>query len=89
MSIDELNTLQQSVNSFISINSFFSTSTVPIVKMHQVSWIAVKSKSVADISSLSYFSNECEVLFMIGSIFRLIKIEEIIRSYEKGIWRCE
>jgi len=26
---------------------------------------------------LSYFSNECEVLFMIGSIFRLTKIEKI------------
>ena len=36
----------------------------------------VKSKPFADISSLSYFSKECEVLFMIGSIFRLIKIEE-------------
>jgi len=37
----------------------------------------VKSKPFADISSLSYFSKECEVLFMIGSIFRLIKIEEM------------
>ena len=37
----------------------------------------VKSKPFADISSLSAFSDECEVLFMMGCIFRLIKIEEM------------
>ena len=37
----------------------------------------VKSKPFADISLLSYFSTECEVLFMIGSIFRLTKIEKM------------
>ena len=37
----------------------------------------VKSKPFADISLLSYFSNEREVLFMVGSIFRLTKIEKL------------
>ncbi|CAF4837601.1 unnamed protein product, partial [Rotaria sp. Silwood1] len=34
----------------------------------------VKSKPFADISSLSYFSQESEILFMVGCIFRLINI---------------
>jgi len=95
MSIDELNTLRQSIDNLISINSFFSTST----NRHQALGFlnsteitsdlcrvlfvidadprSVKSKPFADISSLSEFSNECEVLFMMGSIFRLIKIEKM------------
>ena len=95
MSIDELNTLRQSINNFISINSFFSTSTNRHKALHflnsseitsdlcRILFIidadprVVKSKPFADISSLSEFSNECEVLFMIGSIFRLIKIEKM------------
>jgi len=95
MSIDELNTLQQSIDNLISINSFFSTSTnhqkaVGFLNSAEITsdlcrvlFIidadprVVKSKPFADISSLSEFSNECEVLFMIGSIFRLIKIEKI------------
>ena len=94
MSIDELNTLRRSINNFISINSFFSTSTNPhqalsflnssiitndlcrILFVIHADPRVVKSKPFADISSLSAFSNECEVLFMIGSIFRLTKIEE-------------
>ena len=94
MSIDELNTLRQSINNFISINSFFSTSTnlqqalsflnssiitndlCRILFVIHADPRVVKSKPFADISSLSAFSNECEVLFMIGSIFRLTKIEE-------------
>jgi len=95
MSIDELNTLRQSINNFISINSFFSTSTNPdkalsflnssiitndlcrILFVIHADPRLVKSKPFADISSLSYFSNECEVLFMMGSIFRLTKIEKL------------
>jgi len=95
ISIDELNTLRQSIHNFISINSFFSTSTNPdkalgflnsskitsdlcrVLFVIDADPQVVKSKAFADISSLSAFSNECEVLFMIGSIFRLIKIEEI------------
>ena len=95
MSIDEFNTLRRSINNFISINSFFSTSTNPDKALYflnsseitsdlcRILFVihadprVVKSKPFADISSLSAFSNECEVLFMMGSIFRLIKIEEI------------
>jgi len=95
MSIDEFNTLRRSINNFISINSFFSTSTNPdkalyflnsseiTSDLYRVLFVIdadprlVKSKPFADISSLSEFSNECEVLFMIGSIFRLIKIEQM------------
>ena len=95
MSIDELNTLQQSIDNLISINSFFSTSTnhhkaVGFLNSSEITSDLrrilfvidadprlVKSKPFADISSLSAFSNEREVLFMMGSIFRLIKIEEM------------
>jgi len=95
MSTDELNTLRQSTDNFISINSFFSTSTnrdralgflnsskIPgdlcrVLFIIDADPQIVKSKPFADISSLSEFSDECEVLFMIGSIFRLIKIEEM------------
>ena len=95
MSIDELKTLRKSINNFISINSYFSTSTNPhqalsflnssiitsdlcrILFIIHADPRLVKSKPFADISSLSYFSNEREVLFMIGSIFRLTKIEKL------------
>jgi len=95
MSIDELDTLQQSIDNLISINSFFSTSTnhhkaVGFLNSSEITSDLrrilfvidadprlVKSKPFADISSLSAFSNEREVLFMMGSIFRLIKIEEM------------
>ena len=96
MSIDELNTLRQSIGNFISINSFFSMSTIRQEALNflynteitndlcRVLFIinaedanVVKSKSFADISSLSEFGNECEILFMIGRIFRLIQIESM------------
>ena len=95
MSIDELNTLRRSVDNFISINSFFSTSTnrqkassfsnrskissdlCRVLFIIDADPRVVKSKPFSDISSLSYFSKECEVLFMMGSIFRLIKIEKM------------
>ena len=94
ISIDELDTLRQSINNLISINSFFSTSTnhqkaVGFLNSTEITSDLcrvlfvidadpqeVKSKPFADISSLSDFDNESEVLFMIGSIFRLTKIEE-------------
>ncbi|CAF1984767.1 unnamed protein product [Rotaria magnacalcarata] len=43
----------------------------------------VKSKPFADISSLSYFSQECEILFMVGCIFR---INEINWRQNEKIW---
>ncbi|CAF3482714.1 unnamed protein product [Rotaria sp. Silwood1] len=92
MYADELNTLQNSIGQFISINSFFSTSSdrdtaLKFMKRTTISNDlrgilfdieadprVVKSKPFADISSLSYFSQESEILFMVGCIFRLINI---------------
>lgn len=42
-----------------------------------------KSKPFADIRSLSFFPHECEVLFMIGCIFRLLSIQ---RNETEKIW---
>ncbi|CAF3486969.1 unnamed protein product [Rotaria sp. Silwood1] len=92
MPADELRTLKKSIGQFISINSFFSTSSDRDVALkfsnhstisddfQRVLFIieadprVVKSKPFADISSLSYFSQESEILFMVGCIFRLINI---------------
>ena len=101
MSNEELNIIQQSVNEFISINSFFSTSldrskalrflqgSDVSSELHRVLFDIdadhrlVKSKPFADISSFSDFSDEREILFMIGSIFRLIEID---RDNDQQIW---
>lgn len=39
-------------------------------------------RAFADITSLSYFAGESEVLFMLGSIFRLVSID----CHEQGVW---
>ncbi|CAF3077890.1 unnamed protein product [Rotaria sp. Silwood2] len=92
MSADELYSLQRSIGQFISINSFFSTSTNRNVALkflkrslisndlHRILFDitadphVVKSKPFADISLLSYFSQESEILFMVGCIFHLSNI---------------
>ena len=57
--------------------------------LHQVLFVIdadpdlITTKPFADISSLSYFENEHEVLFMIGCIFRLVDIR---RENEEEIW---
>ncbi len=89
LSNDELNNLRNSVGDFISINSFFSTTTnrhqaVGFLNssdisddLHRVLFEinanprVVTTKPFADISSYSEFTHESEVLFMIGSIFRI------------------
>ena len=43
----------------------------------------VTSKPFASICGLSRYGNECEVLFMIGSVFRL---KEILREEDNQIW---
>ena len=101
MSNDELNIIRQSINEFISINSFFSTSLdrSKAVRFLQSSDVSadlhrvlfdidadpclVKSKPFADISLFSDFSNEREILFMIGSVFRLVDIR---RDNDQQIW---
>ncbi|CAF2065521.1 unnamed protein product [Rotaria magnacalcarata] len=100
MSSDELTILQQSIDQFISVNSFFSTSTD---YQKAVSFLddadkssnlervlfeidadpaVVTAKPFADVSPFSDYPDESEVLFMLGSIFRL---ESINRNNDQ-IW---
>ncbi|CAF1185592.1 unnamed protein product [Rotaria sp. Silwood1] len=89
MAKDELKVLCNSVDQFISINSFFSTSVDRYVALGfldpssddfgQVLFDidadpTVTTKPFADITKLSYFSNEKEILFMLGSIFRIVGV---------------
>ncbi|CAF4702692.1 unnamed protein product, partial [Rotaria socialis] len=101
ISSNELETLRQSCDQFISINSFFSTS---IDKKQALSFLnscdvgdnieqvlfeidanpaLVTSKPFADVSSYSEFADESEVLFMLGSIFRL---QNVKRSSDSRVW---
>ncbi|CAF2156044.1 unnamed protein product [Rotaria magnacalcarata] len=101
MSAEELRNLQRSIGQYISINSFFSTSSNRDIAMkfsalstasndlYRILYIidadprTVKSKPFADISTLSYFPSENEILFMIGCIFRLVSIR---RDDTENIW---
>lgn len=105
MSTDELDDLKQHIGQFVSINSFFSTSTNRATALFflgdRTSWTNPKLESVlfeihadpqmvitkpfADISRYSHFNNEMEILFMIGSIFRLMNIKQ----NEDRIWIIE
>ncbi|CAF0880744.1 unnamed protein product [Adineta ricciae] len=91
MSSDELEILRRSTGKLISINSFFSTSLdrqttsafLPSSSdLHRVLFVidadpaVVMSKPFADVSKLSDFTNEREVLFMSGCIFRLNGIHQ-------------
>lgn len=92
MSKDEIRTLQNSINQFISINSFLSTSVQretalfflgegqPANNLQKVLFEidvdperihANSTTAFADINEYSVFNDEGEVLFMLGSIFRL------------------
>ncbi|CAF4076836.1 unnamed protein product, partial [Adineta steineri] len=93
MSNDEINSLKQNIDQFISINSFFSTTddrstalfllgdlTTQIDSERVLFEIeadpkVVTTKPFANISKHSDFPDESEVLFMIGSIFRLNSID--------------
>ncbi|CAF1424083.1 unnamed protein product [Rotaria sordida] len=94
ISNDELDYLKQNIGQFISINSFFSTSTnrttalfflgdtTSLIGLKLVGILfeidadpqMVTTKPFADISKYSHFTNESEVLFMIGSLFHLNSI---------------
>ncbi|CAF1098451.1 unnamed protein product [Adineta ricciae] len=91
MSSDELEILRRSIGKLISINSFFSTSLdretastflTSSSDLHRVLFVidadpaVVMSKPFADISKLSDFAAEREVLFMSGCIFRLDEIHQ-------------
>ncbi|CAF1351572.1 unnamed protein product [Rotaria sordida] len=101
ISSDELETLKQLVGHFISVNSFFSTSTVYKLALSFVKGPDIQTdlervlfeidadpkivttKPFADISKCSEYSQESEILFMLGSIFRLDSVE---RSSDDRLW---
>ncbi|CAF1236295.1 unnamed protein product, partial [Rotaria sordida] len=84
-----------SINSFFSTSadrdvalrflkhSAISNDLHPILFIIDADPRVVKSKPFADISSHSYFPLECEILFMVGCIFRLI---DIYRDDNEQIW---
>ncbi|UJR31822.1 hypothetical protein I4U23_019299 [Adineta vaga] len=86
---DELKILKDSIGKYISINSFFSTSLnrdlalvfSPEDNQYERVLFEIDAdpsinydKPFADISSFSNFPNESEVLFMSGSIFRVMNV---------------
>ncbi|UJR19907.1 hypothetical protein I4U23_023039 [Adineta vaga] len=90
ISNDELQSLRNSVNKYISINSFFSASTDPkkallfLRESDDLKRILFKiyadpktatTRPFADISKYSVFPDEAEILFMLDSIFCLDKID--------------
>ncbi|UJR08806.1 hypothetical protein I4U23_013061 [Adineta vaga] len=91
MSNDELKILQSSIGKCFSVNSFFSTTldcnkAIEFLKnsskyLNRILFTidadpqVKSSKPFADISESSRFNDEREILFMIGSIFRLIQID--------------
>ncbi|CAF2077593.1 unnamed protein product, partial [Rotaria magnacalcarata] len=101
MSSDELETLRQSCDQFISINSFFSTSTnkkqalsflnscnvgdnlEPVLFEIDANPTLVTNKPFADVTAYSEFTDESEVLFMLGSIFHL---KSVRRSSNGQVW---
>jgi len=87
---DELDILKKSIGKYISINSFFSTSfnrDLALVFSRDsdhyervlfeidANLQSADKKPFADITTFSYFPDESEVLFMLGSIFQLISID--------------
>ena len=97
MTSEELERLKQSIGKLISINSLFSTSTnyskvLSFLKLTRALERVVfqikadprmaTTKPFADISKHSDYPDESEVLFMIGSIFRL----ESIKQNESHVW---
>ncbi|CAF1143683.1 unnamed protein product [Rotaria sp. Silwood1] len=101
MSSDELKTLKQCLDQFISVNSFFSTSMdkqqalfflnnssttenlEPVLFEIDADPTMATTKPFADISPFSEFPRESEILFMLGSIFRL---KSIHRSGDSQVW---
>lgn len=91
---EELNHLRESIGSFISIHTFFSTivdrsqalfhldSSEISSGFHRVLFevdadpVVITNKPFADITRHSDFPDECEVLFSIGSLFRIDHIEQ-------------
>jgi tetratricopeptide (TPR) repeat protein len=91
ISKNELNRLQKSIGGMLSFNSFLSTSkdrnvAVIFAGLSTDDFIAVifeinidrnirDTKPYADIRQISFISEEEEILFMLGSAFRILKID--------------
>ncbi|CAF3017926.1 unnamed protein product [Rotaria socialis] len=87
-----------SINSFFSTSARadialrYADHSTASTDLHRILFVIdanarlVKSKPFADISSLSYFSQECEILFMVGCIFRINKINW---RQNENIWIIE
>ncbi|CAF1334245.1 unnamed protein product [Rotaria sp. Silwood1] len=98
---DELKSLKQCCGQFISVNSFFSTSTDDRAAVKFLSGSSATenlesvlfeivadpkmatTKPFADISKFSEYPDESEILFTLGSIFRL---DSVNRSSDDQIW---
>lgn len=95
----ELDTLRQSVNKIISMNSFLSTSFKRDVCLFMLAngddsrrralfeinldpTTTARSKPLADITNESAIQDEEEVLFMLGSIFRINHVFQ----QDDGVW---
>ncbi|CAF3746194.1 unnamed protein product [Rotaria sp. Silwood1] len=99
ISNDELQTLKSSIDQFISMNSFLSTSLDRRLALSFLNSSTLSDnlqrilfeidldptltgiKPFANITSNSFFTDEQEVLIMLGSIFRLVKID-----YQDRVW---
>ncbi|CAF0863571.1 unnamed protein product [Didymodactylos carnosus] len=102
ISKDELDRIRSSIGEFISITSFLSTtrSQMKALRFAQSAQCEdlecvlftikvksrIKAKPFADISRLSYFPGEEEILLMLGSIFRL---ESVHYDKEQQIWMAD
>jgi tetratricopeptide (TPR) repeat protein len=100
ISTTELERMKQSINEFISMKSFLSTSKneeqassfvlggeptkdLVYVLFAITANLRLNSKPFADITNLSAIGGEEEVLFMLGTIFR---IKEVAFNKDKNLW---
>ncbi|CAF4472906.1 unnamed protein product [Didymodactylos carnosus] len=102
ISKDELDRIRSSIGEFISINSFLSTTrsqkkalqfaiSTQCDNLERILFkikvgSRIKAKPFADISRLSYFPGEEEILLMLGSIFRL---ESVHYEDDQQIWMAD
>jgi hypothetical protein len=86
-----------SINSFFSTSRnrkqalVFTNTTIPIDGLRQILFdiqvdIRLSTKPFADVSKLSYFQEEEEIIFMLGSIFR---ITNVYYSKDEHVWIAE
>jgi tetratricopeptide (TPR) repeat protein len=99
MSNEEIEQLKTSIGKLISINTFLMTTsqrTTALLALKQPTDLQkilfeidadpsmIGMKSFADITSISYFKNQSQILFMLGSIFRINNFFQ-----QDHIWICQ